>query len=109
MPEGNCLFYPHIRRMVGRPGPGASQYYQGGSNSDGIWLYSPDFFFPNPAFLVLCRTGFNCRGDGGVFKANISVLVGALYAEGSPLKDAAFNIFYMGVNVGATLSPPISW
>ncbi len=51
------------------------------------------------AGLILVATGT------GVFKANISTLVGALYAEGSPLKDAAFNIFYMGVNVGATMAP----
>jgi len=41
----------------------------------------------------------------GLFKANISVLVGNLYEEGSKFKDAAFNIFYMGVNLGATLAP----
>jgi proton-dependent oligopeptide transporter, POT family len=41
----------------------------------------------------------------GLFKANISVLVGNLYEEGSKLKDAAFNIFYMGINVGALLAP----
>jgi proton-dependent oligopeptide transporter, POT family len=32
-------------------------------------------------------------------------VVSNLYEEGSHLKDAAFNIFYMGVNVGATLAP----
>jgi POT family proton-dependent oligopeptide transporter len=41
----------------------------------------------------------------GLFKANISVLVGNLYEEGSQFKDTAFNIFYMGVNLGATLAP----
>lgn len=41
----------------------------------------------------------------GLFKANISVLVGNLYEEGSKYKDAAFNIFYMGVNLGATIAP----
>lgn len=41
----------------------------------------------------------------GIFKANISVLVGNLYEEGSKLKDTAFNIFYMGVNIGAMLAP----
>lgn len=42
----------------------------------------------------------------GLFKANISVLVGNLYAhtEGS-LKDAGYNIFYMGINVGAFFAP----
>ena len=38
----------------------------------------------------------------GLFKANISVLVGNLYShvDGS-MKDAAYNIFYMGINIGA--------
>jgi len=42
----------------------------------------------------------------GLFKANISVLVGNLYAhsEGS-LKDAGYSIFYMGINVGAFFAP----
>ncbi len=42
----------------------------------------------------------------GLFKANISVLVGNLYshANGS-LKDAAYNIFYMGINIGAFFAP----
>ncbi len=42
----------------------------------------------------------------GLFKANISVLVGNLYSqkEGS-LKDAGFNIFYMGINIGAFFAP----
>ena len=40
-----------------------------------------------------------------MFKANISVLVGNLYETGSILKDAGYNIFYMGINVGALLAP----
>ena len=46
-----------------------------------------------------------CLGNG-LFKANISVLVGNLYrhAQGS-LKDAGYNIFYMGINVGAFYAP----
>jgi POT family proton-dependent oligopeptide transporter len=41
----------------------------------------------------------------GVFKTNVSVLVGNLYEEGSELKDSGFNIFYMGVNIGAAAAP----
>jgi POT family proton-dependent oligopeptide transporter len=37
----------------------------------------------------------------GFFKPNISSIVGRLYQEGSPLKDAGYNIFYMGINIGA--------
>ncbi len=42
----------------------------------------------------------------GLFKANISVLVGNLYSHSqSSLKDSGFNIFYMGINIGAFYAP----
>src|ERR687885_871359 len=41
----------------------------------------------------------------GFFKPNVSAMVGHLYPEGSKLKDRAYNIFYMGINIGALLAP----
>jgi len=41
----------------------------------------------------------------GFFKPNVSTMVGNLYPEGSHLKDRAYNIFYMGINIGAFLAP----
>ncbi len=41
----------------------------------------------------------------GFFKPNISTMVGNLYPANSPLKDSAYNIFYMGINIGALLAP----
>jgi len=41
----------------------------------------------------------------GFFKPNVSTMVGNLYSEGSHLKDRAYNIFYMGINVGAASAP----
>ncbi|GAB4142864.1 MAG: hypothetical protein Fur0037_10200 [Planctomycetota bacterium] len=41
-----------------------------------------------------------CVGNG-FFKPNISVMVGNLYGKGDPKRDAGFNIFYMGINIGA--------
>ncbi len=43
----------------------------------------------------------------GAFKPNISTQVGNLYKEGDPRRDSAFTIFYMGINLGAFLSPLI--
>ncbi len=43
----------------------------------------------------------------GFFKPNVSTMVGNLYPEGSHLKDRAYNIFYMGINVGAMLAPVV--
>lgn len=39
----------------------------------------------------------------GLLKPNISTLVGELYPEGGARKDAAFSIFYMGINLGSLL------
>ena len=44
-----------------------------------------------------------CLGNG-LFKPNISAMVGNLYRPGDPRRDAGFNIFYMGINIGASVS-----
>jgi POT family proton-dependent oligopeptide transporter len=41
----------------------------------------------------------------GILKPNMSTLVADLYPEGGARRDAGFTIFYMGVNLGATIGP----
>ncbi len=43
----------------------------------------------------------------GLFKGNLQALVGNLYDEAKykKLRDSAFNIFYMGINIGAFFAP----
>ena len=53
------------------------------------------FFYAGMAFMVV---------GNGMFKPNISTLVGRLYPDGDPRRDAGFTIFYIGINVGAFLS-----
>ena len=43
----------------------------------------------------------------GFFKPNISTMVGSLYPQGSPKRDAGFTIFYIGINLGAAIAPLI--
>lgn len=50
-------------------------------------------------FLLILGNGF--------FKPNISTQVGNLYKPGDARIDRAYSIFYVGINVGATLSPII--
>jgi len=59
-------------------------------------LMSPSLFYPG---LTLMALGV------GLFKPNVSTQVGTLYKHGDHRRDRAFNIFYMGINVGAILSP----
>ena len=44
----------------------------------------------------------------GFFKPNISTMVGELYDNNDPRKDGGFTIFYMGINIGAFLSPLVA-
>lgn len=57
-------------------------------------------------FLMFCGLGLLILGNG-FFKPNISTMVGRLYTDNDKRKDAAFTIFYMGVNVGSTIAPLI--
>jgi POT family proton-dependent oligopeptide transporter len=41
----------------------------------------------------------------GLLKPNISAVVGELYPERDPRRDAGFTYFYMGINLGAFLGP----
>lgn len=67
------------------------QFCLAGSSSDSITLFYLGLF------LLIIGNGF--------FKPNISTVVGQLYPPGDNRKDAAFTIFYMGINLGAFLAP----
>jgi len=54
---------------------------------------------PGISFFVIGLIGLIV--GNGFFKPNISVMVGNLYAPDDPKRDAGFNIFYMGINLGA--------
>lgn len=54
--------------------------------------------------LMFCGLGFLIFGNG-FFKPNISTMVGDLYTAEDKRRDSAFTIFYMGINIGATLAP----
>ena len=56
----------------------------------------------DPKNLFFIGISFTIVGTG-FFKPNISSMVGQLYKEGDPRRDAGFSFFYMGVNLGALL------
>ncbi|WP_254460205.1 peptide MFS transporter [Xanthomonas sacchari] len=41
----------------------------------------------------------------GLFKPNVSTMVGKLYPLSDPRRDSGFTIFYMGINAGGFLAP----
>lgn len=54
--------------------------------------------FGSMAFIIL---------GTGLLKPNVSNVVGDLYPAGDNRRDAGFSIFYMGINLGAFIAPPI--
>src|SRR6266542_3111768 len=55
--------------------------------------------FPGRVMLFVAL-GLVILGNGA-FNPNISTPLGNLYPPGSKLRDAGYNIFYMGINIGA--------
>ncbi|HAQ37507.1 MAG TPA: MFS transporter [Saprospirales bacterium] len=61
-----------------------------------LFLNNQTLFYIGLAFLVI---------GNGFFKPNISSMIGKFYPDGDPRRDGAFSLFYMGINIGAFLSP----
>lgn len=60
----------------------------------GLWMPGDTALFVSLALIII---------GNGFFKPNISTVLGNIYnrEELKPLKDNAYNIFYMGINIGA--------
>lgn len=65
-----------------------------GHASMGLEIFNNSFFYVGLGLLIL---------GNGLFKPNISSMVGQLYPDNSAKKDAGYTIFYMGINAGAFL------
>jgi POT family proton-dependent oligopeptide transporter len=72
----------------------------------GIVLAAGHFAMAFPSLLSLAL-GLLIVGNG-FFKPNISTLLGTLYREHDPRRDGGFTVFYMGINLGALLSPLVA-
>lgn len=66
-------------------------------------------FAATPHSLELFYVGLGLLIAGnGLFKPNISTIVGDLYPQGDARRDSAFSIFYMGINLGAFFAPLVT-
>jgi POT family proton-dependent oligopeptide transporter len=57
------------------------------------------FFYTGLALIVI---------GTGLLKPNVSAMVGSLYEDNDPRRDAGFSIFYMGINLGGFLGPIVA-
>lgn len=73
-----------------------------------IMFLSGSFYEQTDFARILMLVGlFFLIFGNGFFKPNISTMVGSHYPKGDKRVDAAFTIFYMGINLGAFFSPLI--
>ncbi|HVZ56006.1 MAG TPA: peptide MFS transporter [Chitinophagaceae bacterium] len=72
-----------------------------------LLFFCGSFYHTMPSLSSwLFFSGLGCMIAGnGFFKPNISSLVGQLYPKGDRRIDAAYTIFYMGINTGGALGP----
>ena len=89
----------------------------GGLLADRLWGYTRTIFAGGIAMmaghlalagegLTFFFMGLACLIVGnGMFKPNISAMVGNLYHDKPDLKDQGYSIFYMGINIGAFIAP----
>lgn len=75
--------------------------------SASAWLHGADTPIETRQMLFYSGLGILIAGNG-FFKPNISTMVGQLYDNNDPRKDGGFTIFYMGINLGAFLSPLVA-
>jgi POT family proton-dependent oligopeptide transporter len=76
----------------------------------GIIIAAGNFILALPASAPVFYLGLAVIVVGvGLLKPNVSAMVGSLY-EGQPgaRRDAGFSIFYMGINLGAFVSPLVA-
>ncbi len=67
-------------------------------------LGTPHAWVPGMELTVFYAGIAALVAGNGLFKPNISTMVGDLYEAGDHRRDGAFTIFYMGINIGAALS-----
>ncbi len=61
---------------------------------------------PGEKFFFLGLSILMCAN--GLFKPNVSAIVGELYEANDPRRDGGFTLFYMGINIGALVPPLIA-
>jgi POT family proton-dependent oligopeptide transporter len=64
---------------------------------NGLLAIGPVWLFYLGLVLIVLGTG--------MLKPNVSAMVGGLYGQNDPRRDAGFSLFYMGINTGAIIAP----
>jgi len=73
----------------------------------GVLIAAGNFCLAAPSLMAFyVGLGLMMLGTG-MLKPNVSVIVGQLYGPKDARRDSGFSLFYMGINLGALISPII--
>ncbi len=111
--EGNEIYGLYLAFVYFTPFPGglAADRYLGYRRAvllGGVLMSGGLFLMSLPGWTFFIAGLCALIVGNGFFKPNISVMVGNLYEPGDPRRDAGFNIFYMGINIGAFVAAFLS-
>jgi len=70
-----------------------------------VFMATGLFMITLPSALLFKMGLATIVAGNGMFKPNISTMVGKLYSVSDERRDSGFTIFYMGINAGAFLAP----
>ncbi len=111
--EGNQIYGLYLAFVYFTPFPGgmlADRYlgYRRAVAIGAVFMSAGLFMMSIPGQTYFVVGLISLIVGNGFFKPNISVMVGNLYEAGDPKRDAGFNIFYMGINIGAFVASFLS-
>jgi proton-dependent oligopeptide transporter, POT family len=110
VPKAGAIYglYTALAYLASLPGGWAADRYLGQRRAvlwGGVLIAAGEFCLVAPG-LPMFYAGLAVIIVGtGLLKSNASTIVGQLYAPGDVRRDSGFSIFYMGINIGALISP----
>jgi proton-dependent oligopeptide transporter, POT family len=110
VPKAGAIYglYTALAYLASLPGGWLADRYLGQRRAvlwGGVLIAAGEFCLVAPG-LAMFYAGLAVIIVGtGLLKSNASTIVGQLYAPGDKRRDSGFSIFYMGINIGALISP----
>ena len=73
----------------------------------GLFISAGEFCLMAPSEMIFYLGLVLLMMGTGLLKGNVSTIVGQLYSQGDGRRDSGFSVFYVGINLGALVSPLI--
>ncbi|HLI86941.1 MAG TPA: peptide MFS transporter [Bryobacteraceae bacterium] len=110
VPKAGAIYglYTALAYLIGLPGGWIADRYLGQRQAvlwGGLLIAGGEGLLVAPGLPAFYAGLAVIVAGTGLLKPNVSTIVGQLYAAGDARRDSGFSIFYMGINIGALISP----